>query len=152
MSEDTKFDMFDTLGADIVEALDGSDYGSPEELVAAQDGDIQAIKGIGPATVRKIRILMAEAGIAEDPDAALPEAAPAPLSNLDFEPSDVAVGPAPDESAGKVALRATKNMVLKWQGQKYNVVIGQEVDHLPADLVDHLKEREEAQMLPPRGK
>lgn len=151
MSENLTFEIFDKIGGDIVAALEESSYDTPEALAKADDADIKAIKGIGPATVRKIRLIMADAGIGDDPDAALPEPAQGQVKrdHTKIEASEVVVGPVADGTGGNVALRSLKNLVQKWDGDKYNITRGQDISGLPKKLRQHLINRNEAAMRPP---
>jgi hypothetical protein len=48
----------ESLGSDVVESLTAAGYDTPDAVAAASDKDLEALPGIGEATIKKIRALL----------------------------------------------------------------------------------------------
>jgi DNA uptake protein ComE-like DNA-binding protein len=48
----------ESLGSDVVESLVAAGYDTPDAVAAASDKDLEALPGIGEATIKKIRALL----------------------------------------------------------------------------------------------
>ncbi|MCK5564541.1 MAG: hypothetical protein KAJ07_04790 [Planctomycetes bacterium] len=139
-AEVSPFEIFADIGSgQVPRALDESAFTTLQEVIDAGDDDIKAVKGIGPATVRKMRDVLANGD--------KPKKAPA----VEAPPSDegVTVGPAKPIEGGEVEMRALGNYNYMWKGERYLISVGAIISkYLPQDLIDEMVSRGEAGLVP----
>ena len=129
----------DIANTDVPKALDESAFKTLQEVIDATDDGIKAVRGIGPATVRKMREVLA----AGDAPKKAPEAGAPPNDE------GVTVGPATVVDGGEVVMRALGNYNYMWKGERYLISLGEKIStYLPQDLIDEMVKRGEAGLVP----
>ncbi len=150
------FEIFTPLGKKIVKALKASDYETLEDLAAAKDSDIIAIKGIGQRALEPIIGILVDEGHEHEVEVTKVPENIKPIENK--KPSPVAKL----KKALGGGIHSRVNIAfpvwpLLQRGKKptgneksYNISYGQEItvgdapDEYPQDLVDTMLERGEA--------
>lgn len=122
------FDLFEDLGDDVVESFVNSNYATLEDVIKAPDSDLMKVKGIGAATVKKIREKLVEVG----------------FSTPTITPDDV---PKKEKyKGGNVYSRG--NYVKRYDGALINIRNGDDLREFPAKLVEEMNARNETMAKP----